>query len=218
VSSDLTIATNARLDLKNDLLIVAHTDNDGGVAKYNFVRNKVIQGLNIATGYWDGNGITSSTAANDPNALTAVAVVNNDDGGGGAFFDSFGGKSVTNKTILARYTYWGDANLDGVINADDYALTDSGYFSNIVDGGWLFGDFNYDGVVNADDYALLDSAYFANGAPLSAGGLAPLSGGSASPSAGLAAGGTSAVPEPASLALVGIGAAGMLLRRKKRKA
>ena len=72
---------------------------------------------------------------------------------------------------LVKYTWNGDANLDGVINADDYFLADSGFITQ--KGGWYNGDFSYDGVVNADDYFLIDEAFIGQGAPLVAGGPAP---------------------------------------------
>ena len=52
------------------------------------------------------------------------------------------------------YTYCGDANLDGLINGDDYFRIDNGFFAHLS--GFSNGDFNYDGVINADDYFLID--------------------------------------------------------------
>ena len=40
---------------------------------------------------------------------------------------SFAGQSVQKGDILCRYTYFGDANMDGVVNADDYFLIDSAF-------------------------------------------------------------------------------------------
>ena len=58
------------------------------------------------------------------------------------------------------YTYAGDANLDGKINADDYFEIDHDY--GHTDAGsisYLGGDFNYDGKINGDDYFLIDSNF-----------------------------------------------------------
>jgi hypothetical protein len=50
--------------------------------------------------------------------------------------------------VVIKYTWVGDANLDGIVNAADLsAMTSTGTT-------WATGDFNYDGKVNADDYAL----------------------------------------------------------------
>lgn len=53
----------------------------------------------------------------------------------------------------------GDANGDGVVNADDYALIDRGYAAHLT--GWSNGDFNGDNVINAADYLIIDEAYAA---------------------------------------------------------
>ena len=53
--------------------------------------------------------------------------------------------------VLVRYTSYGDADLNGVVNFDDYARTDPGFANSRT--GWVNGDFDYDNVVNFDDYA-----------------------------------------------------------------
>jgi hypothetical protein len=79
---------------------------------------------------------------------------------------SFAGQSVLATDVLVKYTWDGDANLDGVVNADDYFQIDSGYITQSK--GWYNGDFNYDDVINADDYFLIDSAYIGQSGPLAA--------------------------------------------------
>jgi hypothetical protein len=51
------------------------------------------------------------------------------------------------------YTYFGDANLDGTVNADDYAAIDA---SVVGTNGLYQGDFNYDGIISGDDVAIID--------------------------------------------------------------
>ena len=65
-----------------------------------------------------------------------------------------------------KYTYDGDANLDGKINVDDYGHIDS---SVVVPGvsGWFNGDFNYDGKINVDDYGIIDFNVGIQGSPIS---------------------------------------------------
>jgi hypothetical protein len=136
------------------------------------VTNQVAQAYNLTGGAnWNGpGGITSSTAAGDTAHLTAVGVIQNNQGGTAIY-----GSSATTSTfgvfgpgagdILVRYTYFGDANLDGVVDGSDYSLIDAGYASNqpgftgTVLTGWYNGDFNYDGVIDGSDYALIDNAY-----------------------------------------------------------
>jgi hypothetical protein len=64
-----------------------------------------------------------------------------------------------------KYTYAGDANLDGIVSGDDYSAID---FNVLVPGasGWFNGDFNYDGIISGDDYSAIDFAILAQGAPL----------------------------------------------------
>jgi hypothetical protein len=57
-----------------------------------------------------------------------------------------------------KYTYYGDANLDGVVNSSDYSLIDNSVNEGILT-GWQNGDFNYDNHINGDDYTLIDNAY-----------------------------------------------------------
>ena len=47
------------------------------------------------------------------------------------------------------FTLLGDANLDGVVNSEDFTP-----FSHNLGqpGGWDQGDFNYDGIVNTEDF------------------------------------------------------------------
>ncbi|MCY2950438.1 MAG: hypothetical protein NTU53_00475 [Planctomycetota bacterium] len=65
--------------------------------------------------------------------------------------------------VVVKYTWNGDANLDGVVNADDYFQIDSGFISQKK--GYYNGDFNYDNTVNADDYFLIDSAFIGQSGP-----------------------------------------------------
>ena len=59
--------------------------------------------------------------------------------------------------MLVKYTYNGDADLNGVVNFDDYSRTDAGFNSGGSD--WFHGDFDYNGHVDFDDYSLIDSAF-----------------------------------------------------------
>src|SRR5437667_1886589 len=106
------------------------------------------------------------------------------------------------------YTYGGDANLDGKINVDDYGRIDFAVPLGIA--GWANGDFNYDGKINVDDYGIIDFNVGIQGTPFFTG--AGVDGGSA------ALGGVTAVPEPASLAVVVVGAMSLLGGRRRRRA
>jgi autotransporter-associated beta strand protein len=192
-----------KLDLNNNGLVVRNSNLSSVTAM-------VASGFN--SGNWNGpTGIISTTAANDTTHLTALGViVNNTDGTTPLYNQSqplgkFEGLNPNATDVLVKYTYYGDANLTGAVDSADYALIDNGFLGYLT--GWYNGDFNYDGAVNGSDYTLIDNAFNQQGASLAAQ--------IASPTAQIA-GASTAVPEPASLSLLGLGAASLLGRRRRR--
>jgi hypothetical protein len=118
-------------------------------------------------GAWNGRGVRSVTAANNALHSTGLAVILNERSDGTAVVSQFGSETADTNAILVKYTYNGDANEDGVINADDFAQIDAGFASHAT--GYLNGDFNLSGgPPNSDDYFLIDKAYSDQAAPLSA--------------------------------------------------
>jgi hypothetical protein len=127
------------------------------------------------------------------------------------------GQGVDGTAILVRSTYYGDANLSGALDGDDYALLDRGYAlyqaGTIAAGaaGWVDGDFNYDGVIDANDFVLVDRAYY-----FTHGGFAPgvLAEREAEFGPGYVEGLVASVPEPG---VIGMFAAilPVLVRRRK---
>ena len=147
VTGTISIAPTGFVDLLSAVLIVQSTP-------FSTVYGYVVNGFGGGTWLGDsgsepGGGIGSSTAANDPEALTAVGIINNAE----ANYTEFHGVSLSlgTETLLA-YTYYGDANLDGDVTAADLALMGTG-------SGWYHGDFNYDGAVDASDYDLYNSSF-----------------------------------------------------------
>jgi hypothetical protein len=119
--------------------------------------------------------MTSMTAAIAPDRLTTLGVAEASSAlnVGGAQTAVWNGQTVDSTSILVRYTFDGDANLDGVINGDDYFRIDSGYSSAATN--YADGDLDYNGRINADDYFLIDSNYNKAATPLSVAAAAPLS-------------------------------------------
>jgi autotransporter-associated beta strand protein len=128
------------------------------------VRDLITQGYN--NGDWLGSGITSASAADDPNSLTAIGFASNAD----QMASTFEGVSgLDSNDILVKYTYYGDADLSGTVDLDDFNLFLAGYQApGSVPQTWLYGDFDYSGTVDLDDFNLFLAAYQANGDPLSA--------------------------------------------------
>jgi len=197
-----TDAWEATLDL-NDSAFVVQSTPPSLSADYARIFNQIKCARNAASGPWTGPGITSTTARDDlarSAGYTGLAAVINDKGNDqGPIYALFKGVNADINSILIKYTYNGDANLDGLVNADDYFLIDSNYIPQKP--GYHNGDFNYDGIVNADDYFLIDFAFLGQTAPLSMKSI-----------------GNAPVPEPSTIVLAGLVAVNLLALRRRRRA
>lgn len=184
----LTI-TGGQLELGDSDLIV-HGDG----TQLPSITSYLASGFN--NGAWNGSGIVSSAAGGNTTHLTALGSLLNDIGGQ-SIYSLFDGQSVTTTDVLVMYTYYGDANLSGVVDASDYSLIDNGYLNRLT--GWYNGDFNYDGVVNGSDYTLIDNAFNRQGASLAA---------SVAPGVAITAevSGFATVPDPVGLGIMALGA------------
>jgi fibronectin-binding autotransporter adhesin len=207
----LALANSAKVDLNSNALVVDYAPgNDAAVLSG--VRQNILTGYNASSpgagdGNWLGNGITSSSAAADPNAKGIGYALSSEILGptGGSFM----GTPVDGDAVLTRYTLLGDATLDGTVNFADLVQLAQNY--NVVDGTrtWFLGDFTYDGNVNFADLVKLAQNY---NTTLPA---EPIAGASADFQADLAAAFAS-VPEPGTLGLLGLAACGFAGRRRRR--
>jgi hypothetical protein len=161
---------------------------------YATIRGYVVTGFNA--GGWDGvGGISSSAAAG--NYPLALGIIDNSI----ANFPTFEGATTSlNTETLIRYTYYADADLNGVVNGDDLNLLIDGLNLNNPANDWLWGDFDYSGGVNGDDLNLFLDTFNLPAIVLFGDG-----GGKSG----------SVVPEPGSLAMLLISAVGLLSRRRR---
>jgi hypothetical protein len=188
-------ATAGNLDVNTAKVVVDYTGSGSAAGS---VRTALIAGFN--GGDWNGaTGIKSTAAFGDANDLHAIGYADNADLGVANWPDA-GGQAVPASSVLVKYTYYGDADLNGKVDADDYFRIDSNYNkSGDAVKKWVNGDFNYDDQINGDDFMLIDQAYAGQGLALS-----------------VAISGVNAVPEPASIGMLGLGALALGRRRRAK--
>ncbi len=147
VATTLEIVNGGTLDLANNDMIV----HGGSYATTAGLISSARNG-----GAWNGPGLTSSAAITAHNTTLGVLTGTQFQSvyGGSATFDNF---SIVNTDLLVKYTYYGDADFNGIVNFDDYSRADGGF--NGGGSTWFQGDFDYSGAVNFDDYSLIDNAF-----------------------------------------------------------
>jgi hypothetical protein len=134
---------NADIDVNGDLVL------EYSAASYlNLARQKLSSGY--AGGAWDGPGIRSSRAAANAGFALGYGESGEILGAGGGTFGPF---TVDGSAVLIRATRYGDANLDGTVNLDDFNALASHFGQSVP--AWNRGDFNFDGVANLNDFNLL---------------------------------------------------------------
>ncbi|WP_428940356.1 beta strand repeat-containing protein [Fontivita pretiosa] len=158
-TSLLSIQGNGRLDLNdNDMIVRGET--------LATITSYLTSGLTNGGAFdWLGAGI-GSTRANAQNTgagsfLYGLGVILNDlaqVGGAGPIYPAFSGiGGLVGTEVLVKFTYFGDADLSGAIDATDYSLIDNGFVNGLSN--WIHGDFDYSGGIDATDYALIDNAF-----------------------------------------------------------
>lgn len=213
----------SKLDLTDNTLVYDYTGTSpltnqlpGGASPS--VLNLITYGYDA--GNWDGTGIVSSTAAADPRKVTAIgyaeaSVLKGLSTGG---TDTYAGQTVDDTTLILKVTKYGDINLDGVINGDDYAVLDRNFAKGTFASGntaqWTDGDFNYDFQVTSADYLLIDTAYGVQQGVLSPALLAERQ---AEFGDAYVASLIAAVPEPTSLGIFASTLLSLAIRHRQRK-
>jgi hypothetical protein len=169
--------TAGQFDITNNAVVVDYT----GASPFSDIRADVMSGY--GGGSWNGNGIVTSQGNStthgvgyaEASALSSVPAI-------------FG--TVDDTAVLLRYTRYGDANLDAVVNLQDFNALASNFGTS--NASWDDGDFNYDGTVNLQDFNRLAANF----------GLSAGPDGVVDPEDWSAL--ASVIPEPASLLLLGV--------------
>ncbi len=186
ISSFTLSGAGSHMELHDNDLVVDYGMNPSA---YTDIVNHVKNGL-VLLGGAGTDGITSAEVDAQTVAGTMLAVVDDGDPNIAGAITSVSGFNITNPTssVIVKFTWFGDSNLDGQVDGSDYALIDTGFTSMGSLGGWVFGDYDYSGTVDGSDYALIDTGFISQ---------------------------TGVLPEPASLSLIGL-ASMSFLRRARR--
>ena len=147
---DIAIASGGRLVLDIAALVI-----NNGANTIDTFSAWIQSGRN--GGLWDGSGIvTSVTSAQGIAPLNTLGIAKASDALllGSGQTATWNGLSVNASSVLIKYAFAGDANLDGRINGDDYFQIDVGIADH--DSDYAHGDFDYNRRIDADDYFIID--------------------------------------------------------------
>jgi hypothetical protein len=185
-TNSLSIAAAGKLDLNdNDLLVSYGTD----ASPFTTLRDAVFSGYSSSPDP-SKTGIISSTGQTAGNTILALidnALV------GASEWPVGSGHSIDANSVIGKYTFFGDIDLDGAVTPGDYGILDANFGTTPPPGiAWLAGDADLDGAVTPGDYGILDANFGAS----------------------FAAPATAAVPEPAVFGTISLGLC--LLRRRVR--
>src|SRR5207253_2422047 len=112
------LSNNGKIDVKNNSMVVAY---GSGANPSTSIQSQLSSGYN--TGAWNGNGINSSSAT------PRIGVGWKDD--------------TASKSVLVKYTYDGDTNLDGLVNTTDFTNLAQHFNATGALAIWANGNSNY---------------------------------------------------------------------------
>lgn len=145
-ATSINLSGSGVLDMNDNDVIVDYT----GASPLAAITARLASGYSAGT--WNGPGINSSAAAASGN--TAIGVAEATDLFS-TFPATFSGQQIDNTAVLLRYTPYGDADLNGAVNSDDFNRLAANFGQAAK--RWTHGNFNFDaaGAVNSDDFNLL---------------------------------------------------------------
>jgi len=143
----LSIASGGTLDMGDNDMILNYGSVDGPTTDTQ-VFNLLATGIS-ALYDWSGTGITSSEANYDADysiGARALGWVDNSE----TQYSSWDGVTLAanNQEVLIKFTYYGDANLDGVVDTFDTNQVITGRDHDPGNTGWYWADFDYDAVTS----------------------------------------------------------------------
>ena len=134
---------NSGIDLSDNAMLVDYTGTPPLALIASYIHGGTFDGLTSTA-----HGIISSTAIIGGGVKTLAYCEASALGA-----STFEGYSVDSTTVIVRYTYPGDANFDGTVNALDFNAVATNFGS--ASRTWAQGDFNFDGITNTLDFNLL---------------------------------------------------------------
>jgi hypothetical protein len=161
VAGQLIMDSTSTLDLADNDMIIQTTNATAFAATRQTVADRIAAARH-ANPQWSGPGLTTSTAI--PGGNTGLMMLPNVKDNGQPVVGSFDGVAVDNLAVLVKYTYNGDFDLSGKIDADDYFVIDRGFALHRIAPN--DGDLDFSGVIDADDYFIIDKSFLSQGSPL----------------------------------------------------
>jgi VCBS repeat-containing protein len=148
----LSISAGGKLDLNDNDLVAGYS----GASPFTTLQTWVLDGYSASPDSTK-TGFVSTTSQNT-GGQTILALFDNALAG----FTEYppgSGNSIAAASIVGKYTYLGDSNLDGQVTPQDYTAIDSNLGTTPPVGlAWFYGDLNFDGQVTPQDYAAIDSS------------------------------------------------------------
>ncbi len=143
------------IDVNDNAILLDYTNFPTTIDAFAEMKSLISSGLALMGGNNVGIGAEDVDAQAEPG--TFLSVVNNAAVGETGFVELPYYENIPFKSVIVTYTWFGDANLDGMVDGQDTALVDTGFTSGGQLSSWVFGDFDLSGETTGSDYALLDT-------------------------------------------------------------